>query len=85
MRQILFLPFAVLFFTLCLASLSLADIYRYTDEQGMIVFNRQGVPPQYVDKGYEVFNEQGRVIKTVPRADARRNQADASRTGTPRE
>jgi len=65
MRQILFLPFAVLFLTLCLASLSLADIYRYTDERGVIVLNRQGVPPQYVDKGYQVLNEHGRVIKVV--------------------
>jgi len=32
------------------------------------VLNRQGVPPQYVDKGYQVLNEHGRVIKVVPRA-----------------
>jgi len=43
------------------------EIYRYTDEGGNIVLNRQGVPPQYVDKGYQVLNKQGRVIKTVPR------------------
>jgi len=46
----------------------LADIYRYTDENGTIVLDRQGVPPQYVDKGYQVLNDQGRVIRTVPRA-----------------
>jgi len=68
MRQILFLPSTVLFFTFCLASLSFADIYRYTDEQGTVVLDRQGVPPQYVDKGYQVLNEHGRVIRVVPRA-----------------
>jgi len=83
MRQVLFLPFAVLFLTLCWASLSLADVYRYTDEQGMVVLDRHGVPPQYVGKGYQVLNEQGRVIKTVPRAptpeEIKQRQAEQAR------
>jgi len=45
-----------------------AEIYRYTDENGAVVLNRQGVPPEYVGRGYQVLNNQGRVIKVVPRA-----------------
>jgi len=73
MRQILsavsFLPPSVLFLSFCLLTpCSRADVYRYTDEQGAVVLNRQGVPPQHVGKGYQVLNEQGRVIKVVPPA-----------------
>jgi len=59
----------VLCFLLCLpATCSLADIYRYTDERGTVVLSRQGVPPQFAGKGYQILNESGRVIKVVPRA-----------------
>jgi len=69
MRQIGFLSSAVLCLSLCLqVPGSLADVYRYTDENGTVVLNRQGVPPQYVDNGYQVLNNYGRVIKVVPRA-----------------
>jgi len=69
MRQIGFLPSAVLCLSLCLqVPGSLAEVYRYTDENGTVVLNRQGVPPQYVNNGYQVLNDYGRVIKVVPRA-----------------
>ncbi|MGV8455807.1 DUF4124 domain-containing protein, partial [Pseudomonas aeruginosa] len=29
---------------------------------------RQGVPPTYIGKGYQVLHDQGRVIRTVPPA-----------------
>lgn len=44
------------------------ELYRYTDDQGVIVLNRQGVPPEFIGRGYEVLNDQGRVIKVVPPA-----------------
>lgn len=44
------------------------EYYRYTDERGITVINRQGVPPHLIGKGYEVLSEQGRVIRLVPRA-----------------
>ncbi|MCY1293245.1 hypothetical protein D9M68_604640 [compost metagenome] len=44
------------------------ELYRYVNDKGIIVLDRQGVPPQYVGKGYEVLNEQGRVIRVVPPA-----------------
>ena len=42
-----------------------AEVYRYTNEKGLPVLDRQGVPPQFIGKGYEVLNEQGRVIKVI--------------------
>lgn len=43
-------------------------LYRYTDSRGVTVLDTQGVPPEYVSKGYQVLNAQGRVIQTVPPA-----------------
>ena len=44
------------------------QLYRYVDSRGVTVLDRQGVPPEYVAKGYEILNAQGRVIKVVPPA-----------------
>ena len=45
-----------------------AEIYRYLNDKNLPVLDRQGVPPQFIYKGYEVLNDQGRVIKVVPPA-----------------
>lgn len=45
-----------------------AELYRYVDDKGVVVLNRQGVPPQHIGKGYEVLNDQGRVTRVVPPA-----------------
>ncbi|HVL00938.1 MAG TPA: hypothetical protein VM553_14045 [Dongiaceae bacterium] len=42
-------------------------MYRYENAQGIKVIDYQ-VPPEYVGKGYEILNSQGRVIEVVPRA-----------------
>lgn len=42
-------------------------MYRYENAQGVKVIDYQ-VPPEFVGKGYEVLNSQGRVIEVVPRA-----------------
>lgn len=47
---------------------SAAQLYRYTDEQGRVVLDRQGVPPAAVSRGYEVLTPQGRVLRSVPPA-----------------
>ncbi|WP_324732412.1 DUF4124 domain-containing protein [Pseudomonas paeninsulae] len=44
------------------------ELYRYTDNQGVTVLGRQGVPPEFIGKGYEVLNDQGRVTKVIPPA-----------------
>ncbi len=46
-------------------SLQAAELYRYVDDNGVVVISRHGVPPEDVAKGYEVLNEQGRVIREV--------------------
>lgn len=56
---------------LCLLLPSLAgaaEMYRYTDDKGITVIDRQGVPSEFIGKGYEVLNDQGRVIRVVPPA-----------------
>ncbi|KTB71031.1 DUF4124 domain-containing protein [Pseudomonas syringae] len=61
-------------------------LYRYVDNRGVTVIDTQGVPPDYVAKGYEVLNGRGRVIQVVPpaptaeqirQADADKRQASA--------
>jgi uncharacterized protein involved in exopolysaccharide biosynthesis len=53
---------------LAMPALGYAELYRYVDDRGVTVLDRQGVPPEFVGKGYEVLNEQGRVVKSVPPA-----------------
>ncbi|MDH4610116.1 DUF4124 domain-containing protein [Pseudomonas sp. BN102] len=48
-----------------------AELYRYVDDKGVTVLDRQGVPPEFIGKGYEVLNEQGRVIRVIPPAPSR--------------
>lgn len=50
------------------ASALAEKLYRYVNDSGVVVLDRLGVPPEFVAKGYEVLNEQGRVIEVVPPA-----------------
>lgn len=52
-------------------------LYRYVDSRGVTVLDRQGVPPEYVGKGYEVLNQRGRVVQTVPPAPSADELRDA--------
>lgn len=45
-----------------------SELYRYLNDKGVVVLDRQGVPPQYIAKGYEVLDEQGRLLRTIPPA-----------------
>lgn len=47
---------------------SATEMYRYTNAQGVTVIDRQGVPSEFIAKGYEVLNDQGRVVRVVPPA-----------------
>lgn len=44
-----------------------ADLYRYVNDRGITVLDR-GVPPQFVSKGYEVLDADGRIKLVVPAA-----------------
>lgn len=63
-----------------------AEVYRYLNDKNLPVLDRQGVPTQYIDKGYEVLNEQGRVIKVIPPApsaeERKRLAADKARANS---
>lgn len=53
---------------ICPVLASAAELYRYVDERGVVVLDRHGVPPQHISRGYQVLNEQGRVVREVPPA-----------------
>ncbi|MGB4074414.1 DUF4124 domain-containing protein [Pseudomonas sp.] len=63
-----------------------AELYRYVDDKGTTVLSRQGVPPEFIAKGYEVLNDQGRVVKVIPPApsaeEMKRLLADKARAST---
>jgi len=63
-----------------------AELYRYVDDKGVTVLSRQGVPPEFIGKGYEVLNDQGRVLRVVPPAptaeEFARIQAAKARAGS---
>ena len=44
------------------------ELYRYVNDKGVIVLDRQGVPPEYIGNGYDVLSDQGRVVRVVPPA-----------------
>nr|WP_316851848.1 DUF4124 domain-containing protein [Pseudomonas alcaligenes] len=46
----------------------MTEYYRYVNDKGVTVIDRLGVPPEFIEKGYEVVNEQGRVLRVVPPA-----------------
>ncbi|MEP9319036.1 DUF4124 domain-containing protein [Pseudomonas sp. LABIM340] len=62
------------------------ELYRYVDDRGITVIDRLGVPPQYIGKGYQVLNDQGRVIREVPpaptAAEIEQRKADAARASS---
>lgn len=59
---------ALLLLSLLGTSVAQAELYRYVDDKGVVVLNRLGVPPQFIGRGYEVLNDQGRVTEVVPPA-----------------
>ena len=81
--------FSVIVLSLLLSTVADAvEYYRYTDERGITVINRQGVPSHLIGDGYEVLSEQGRVVRVVPRAptpeEYRKMQADKEQAKTDR-
>lgn len=58
--------FLVLLSSVALSSVSGAagQFYRYKNESNQLVLT-QTLPAQYADKGYDILNEKGRLIKTI--------------------
>lgn len=42
-----------------------ANLYRYKNDQGVVVLDYT-IPKRYIDKGYSILDEKGRVIEEVP-------------------
>lgn len=64
------------------ASTAQAELYRYVSQNGVVVLDSQGVPPEYVERGYEVLDEDGRVLRVVapaPTAEELRQRAEEQR------
>ncbi|HEY6612411.1 MAG TPA: DUF4124 domain-containing protein, partial [Pseudomonas sp.] len=64
------------------ASTAQAELYRYVSQHGVVVLDSQGVPPEYVGRGYEVLDKDGRVLRVVapaPTAEELRQRAEAQR------
>ncbi len=82
--------FTLIFSMLTFAGASAADsstrFYRYVDAKGVTVLDRQGVPSDLISKGYEVLNDQGRVVQVVAPApsleERQRALADKARAST---
>ena len=55
---------AVLILMSASASTLAGNLYRYENDQGIMVIN-DTVPPEFVHKGYDVLNSSGRVIERV--------------------
>lgn len=54
------------------------ELYRYVSDKGVTVLDRQGVPPEYIGRGYDVLDEQGRLLRTVPPAPTAEERARMS-------
>lgn len=56
------------------------ELYRYRNQEGNVVVDYQ-VPAEYVGRGYEVLNEDGMVVRVVPRelTEEEKKAADAQR------
>jgi hypothetical protein len=68
-------PFLVLVAALVFAQGAGArEMYRYTNDKGNTVIDYQ-VPPEYVANGYEVLNDEGVVLRVVPRELSSEEQA----------
>ncbi|WP_137819052.1 DUF4124 domain-containing protein [Pseudomonas sp. 2FG] len=78
--------FTLLFGLLLPVLAGAAELYRYVDAKGVTVLDRLGVPPEYISKGYEVLNDQGRVVKVIPPApsaeEMQRQLADKARASS---
>lgn len=72
---------------LCLPlGVSAAELYRYINDKGVVVLDRTGVPPEFIGNGYEVLNDQGRVVQVIPPApsleERQRLQAEKARASS---
>lgn len=73
-----FVAIVVLVGILTLPPATMAEVYRYEDENGNTVIGNT-LPGKVKDRGYEILNEQGRVIEKVPPAPTAEEIAERER------
>ncbi len=61
-----------------LPALAQAELYRYIDDRGTTVLDSR-VPAEFISRGYEVLDAQGRVKQTIPAAPTREEREAARR------
>lgn len=70
----------------CAMPVAAAEYYRYLNDKGVPVLDRQGVPPEFIEKGYQVVDDQGRVLREIPPAptqeERERMAAEKARAGS---
>jgi hypothetical protein len=64
LRKVGFVTLVTLFVGIPVANAS--EWYRYQDDSGVLVMSHH-VPPEYAARGYTVVNDDGRVLRVVPR------------------
>ena len=65
----------------CASTVHASLMYRYINDEGNVVIDYQ-VPPSHIKKGYEVLNEDGVVLRVIPReltAEERDNVSSAEK------
>lgn len=60
-------PLAVIVLLTCLSFPAAAELYKYTNEDGVTVLDSH-VPARYIKDGYTILSLNGRVMEVVPRA-----------------
>lgn len=67
MQRRMWLQVLIMLLACSAAQVGAADLYRYVNEKGITVLGLS-VPPQFVGRGYEVLDGDGRVKSIVPAA-----------------
>lgn len=64
----------------CLAYpvLAVERLYRYENEQGVLVIDHS-IPPRFVGKGYEILSKHGQVLEAIAPADTESSEARLAR------
>jgi hypothetical protein len=66
-RSILYRMLSLVLLSAITFSTLASQFYRYKNENNQLVLS-QTLPAKYADKGYDIINEKGRLLKTIPQA-----------------
>lgn len=58
--------FAAVLLVFCADALAAGQLYRYVNDKGIQVIN-DAIPPEFVSRGYDIIQEDGTLLRRVPR------------------